>query len=198
MTHDAQQRRAEIRQASLTRRDSLSREDVERWGDAIADCVQRVLEQESPTTVFTYLAFGNEVPTLGIVHHLLSSGRRVVVPYVTTGSPNMTCHEIEDPERDLKRGIWGIPTPRVSRCPAVDPHDIDAALVPLVAFDDDGYRIGHGAGYYDRFLGAYRRMRRIGLAFEMQRIESCHPQEWDEPLDCLVTESGVRAFPDRR
>ena len=72
--------------------------------------------------------------------------------------------------------------------------EVDVALVPCVAFDAEGYRIGHGGGFYDRFLAAYPAVEAVGLAFECQRVPSCLPQPWDVPLDVLVTEAGLWTF----
>ncbi|MBT5713749.1 5-formyltetrahydrofolate cyclo-ligase, partial [Candidatus Poribacteria bacterium] len=118
---------------------------------------------------------------------------RVVVPRVVTGSEAMTLHEVVDLGRDVRPGLWGIPTPR-KRCAVVDGSDVDIVLVPMVAFDDEGWRIGHGGGYYDRFLSANPRAYRLGVAFELQRVDACFPQGWDERLHALVSEEGVRRF----
>ena len=182
-----------IRQAALAKRAALDPDAVRRWGDAIAARTLTLLAERGDETVFAYLDMPNEVPTRAIVAALLHDGRRVVVPRVVRGSQAMTLHAIDDLERDLRPGLWGIPTPR-RRCPQVDPASVDVALVPCVAFDGEGYRIGHGGGFYDRFLTAYPHVYAIGLAFEWQRVPTCLPQPWDVPLDALVTEAGVWTF----
>jgi 5-formyltetrahydrofolate cyclo-ligase len=65
--------------------------------------------------------------------------------------------------------------------------------VPLLAVNDLGYRLGYGGGYYDRFLKG-NPIKRVGLAYDLQRTAERFEEEWDEPLDGLVTEKGVYSF----
>jgi 5-formyltetrahydrofolate cyclo-ligase len=186
-------RRQAIRVATGNRLAAMDADALAGWGIHITSTVLGVLARRGPSVVFTYLNMPNEAPTLEIVRALLGDGVRVVVPRVVTGSADMTLHEITDLDRDIRPGLWGIPTPR-KRCPVVDGAAVDTVLVPMVAFDDDGWRIGHGAGYYDRFLSANPHAYRLGVALELQRVDACLPQEWDEPLHALVTEDGIRQF----
>jgi hypothetical protein len=70
----------------------------------------------------------------------------------------------------------------------------DVAIVPMNAFDGCGYRLGYGGGYFDRTLAACgRRMVAIGVAYDLLRVETIHPQPHDVPMDFVVTESGIHA-----
>jgi 5-formyltetrahydrofolate cyclo-ligase len=194
MTFDFAATRARLRKETLERRDALPATDVAAWGARVAERAYRFAVDGNVDIVFSYLDVPNEVPTRSLVERLLRADRRVFVPYVTTGSLDLALYEVRDLDADLKRGIWGIPTPRVKRCPQRDGAEVELAFVPLVAFDNDGNRIGHGAGYYDRFLSKNPHVYRLGLAFETQRVNSCHAQPWDVPLDALITEEGLRTF----
>lgn len=194
MTPDVGQIRERIRKNTLERRDAAAPERIAEWGTLAVERAFNAVTERNAQVVFCYLDVPNEVPTRSLVERLLNAGRRVFVPYVTTGSPDLIPYEVRDLDTDLKRGIWGIPTPRIKRCPRRDGGEVELAVAPLVAFDDDGNRIGHGAGYYDRFFSEYSRSYRLGLAFEIQRVESCYPQPWDASLDAVVTEVGVRTF----
>jgi 5-formyltetrahydrofolate cyclo-ligase len=194
MTTSPRDERARIRTQTLQRRDGISQAQIEAWATAVIPVVQDAIARHNPAVVFTYLDIPNEVPTHAIAAQLLADGRRVAVPYVTTGSKMMTLYEIRNLETDLKRGIWGIPVPRKTRCPECDPSEVNLALVPCVAIDERGYRIGHGAGYYDRFLGANPHIYKLCLAFEVQRVSDCLPQAWDVPMDALITEAGLCVF----
>ncbi len=99
---------------------------------------------------------------------------------------------------DLREGPHGIAQPAPDAAPAA-PESLDAVLLPLLAFDDSGTRLGSGAGYYDRAL-AFRRTQApppllVGIAFEAQRFDALPREPWDIPLDAIVTERGWRAFP---
>jgi 5-formyltetrahydrofolate cyclo-ligase len=70
---------------------------------------------------------------------------------------------------------------------------IDVAVIPLLAVNESGYRLGYGGGYYDRFLKG-NSIKRVGLAYDLQRTGERFEEEWDIPLDGLVTEKGVYSF----
>jgi 5-formyltetrahydrofolate cyclo-ligase len=92
---------------------------------------------------------------------------------------------------------YGIGEPTGSRTRTVPVRTLDLVFLPLIAVDSYGWRIGSGAGYYDRCLAhlrGHRRWRRpklIGLAYEFQRIEYVAPQPWDVPLDAVLTEQSL-------
>jgi 5-formyltetrahydrofolate cyclo-ligase len=101
----------------------------------------------------------------------------------------------------LKPNHFGIPEPVAPRL--ADPRDLDLVLTPLVAFDDQGHRIGVGGGYYDRcfsFLAQRRHWKRpklAGIAYSLQRIDPIEPEPWDIPLWAAVTERGFEYFANR-
>ena len=92
---------------------------------------------------------------------------------------------------------YGIGEPRGARTRVVPVRTLDLIFVPLVAVDAQGWRIGSGAGYYDRCLARlrgprlWRRPKLIGLAYEFQRIEHVAPQPWDVPVDAVLTERSL-------
>jgi 5-formyltetrahydrofolate cyclo-ligase len=186
--------KAAARRAALSLRASLDSAQVAAWGERIGDRALAFLRRRSDGVVFIYLSIANEVPTRAVVEQLLREGRRVAVPLVVRGSPAMTLHQVRHLDLDLAPGIWGIPTPLRGRCAEVDPAEVSTAVVPCVAVDAQGYRIGHGGGYYDRFLTQHREVFAVGLAFDVQRVATCFPQPWDARLDALITESGLTEF----
>jgi 5-formyltetrahydrofolate cyclo-ligase len=102
-----------------------------------------------------------------------------------------------DPDLSLARNRFGIAEP-ARDAPTVAPRFLDVVLLPVVAFDAAGTRLGSGAGYYDRCF-AYRNARQswhapllIGVAFACQEVPALARQAWDVPLDAIVTEGGLR------
>lgn len=92
------------------------------------------------------------------------------------------------PETKMVPGVWRIPVP-ASRKPVQPP----ALLIPLLGFDDAGYRLGYGGGYYDRTLAASaEKPLAIGVGYAVDRLATIHPQPHDIPMDAIVTEEGVR------
>ncbi|OON68291.1 5-formyltetrahydrofolate cyclo-ligase [Hymenobacter sp. CRA2] len=117
-------------------------------------------------------------------------GTRVVVP-VVQASGTLT-HRLLTPDTPLVESAWGIPEP--VDAPLISPADIDAVLLPLLAFDEQGHRVGYGKGFYDRFLAECPRALRIGLSLEppVPRIADVWPG--DVPLHACVTPEKVWRF----
>lgn len=92
----------------------------------------------------------------------------------------------------LQKGSFGITEPH-PQSPGVDPEKVDLILVPAVACDVKGYRLGYGGGYYDRMLSDSRWANKptIGIVFEYARLPALPRQPWDRPLDGICTESGL-------
>ena len=84
--------------------------------------------------------------------------------------------------------MWGIPIPEKREITLPQ-----AVLAPLVGFDRECYRLGYGGGYFDRTLAALQpRPLAIGVGFELSQLETIHPQDFDIPMDLIVTEAGLR------
>ena len=92
------------------------------------------------------------------------------------------------PGDPLIDGVWGIPIPQKREITLPQ-----AVLAPLVGFDRQCYRLGYGGGYFDRTLAALTpRPVAIGVGFELSQLETIHPQDFDIPMDLIVTEAGLR------
>ena len=87
--------------------------------------------------------------------------------------------------------LYGIRTPILSRSEILLPEALDLVLVPCTAFDADCFRVGMGKGYYDRYLPRCKNAVKIGIAFEVQRVEHAAVDEHDQRLDAYVTERGI-------
>lgn len=87
----------------------------------------------------------------------------------------------------MKKDAYGIPVPDNT-----DEIPINAVIIPILGFDEQGYRLGYGSGYFDRTLAAMNpRPLSIGVAFEILRLPTIHPQQYDIPMDYVVTEQSI-------
>ena len=144
------------------------------------------------STLFIYVNFRSELETLELIQLCLSQGKRVAVPLVDASAVSMIPLQIQDPEKDLVPGYYGIPEPDPQKSLRVAAREIDAAIIPGSVFDINGGRLGYGGGYYDRFLvNDAPQAKRVGFAFEMQVIENVPVQPHDQPLDILITEKRI-------
>jgi len=142
--------------------------------------------------IMAYVAFRNEVETLPVIRYCLSEGKRVHIPVSVPKTRDLLLSELKDPERDLRPGTYGVPEPAPEFMRPFPKEDLDLILVPAVAYDEKGFRIGYGAGYYDRFLdGLTRVVPSIGLAFELQIIDRVPAEPTDRPVDYIVTENRL-------
>jgi 5-formyltetrahydrofolate cyclo-ligase len=138
------------------------------------------------------MAFDHEVLTDGLIRQAMASGKQMVLPVVQVDRQQLALYAIEDLERDLAPGYCGILEPRPQRTRAVGPEALDLALVPGVAFDVWGGRLGFGAGFYDRLLGQLPRgVPKVGMAFDFQIIPRLPHQPHDVLLDAIVTDRRV-------
>ncbi|MDD3297783.1 MAG: 5-formyltetrahydrofolate cyclo-ligase, partial [Firmicutes bacterium] len=108
--------------------------------------------------IMAYVAFRNEVETLPVIRYCLSEGKRVHIPVSVPKTRELLLSELKDPERDLRPGTYGVPEPAPENIRPFPKEDLDLILVPGVAYDEKGFRIGYGAGYYDRFLDGLTRV----------------------------------------
>lgn len=144
------------------------------------------LYREAPS-LHTYIgAIEGEVATDGIVEAALASGRRVFCPRVVRGPDRLESYEIRSLD-ELIPGPRGLREPDPARARRVAEEEIGLVLVPGIAFDRRGHRIGFGAGFYDRFLGALGAPT-VGLAFSLQIVHRVPCAKRDVPADWIVTE----------
>ena len=134
-----------------------------------------------------YISKDGEVETRPIIEAALVRGKVVLVPVIKVRRKKMVVSEITDPNKDLVKGPYGIYQPKTPT-KIYHPRSINLAIVPGVAFDKDGNRLGRGMGYYDKFLVGLRKgVPRIGLAFRFQVVKRLPTLSHDQPVTKLLT-----------
>lgn len=131
------------------------------------------------------IPFRTEINTYPIIEKLLKEGKTVCSPICEKETRKMTFYKI-DSLNELIEGYYGIKTPPEIEKNIVEKNDIDLILVPGVGFDKNNYRIGFGGGYYDRYLKDYKG-HTIALAFKEQIVEKVPKNEFDLPVDLVIT-----------
>ncbi|MBS3947384.1 MAG: 5-formyltetrahydrofolate cyclo-ligase [Dethiobacter sp.] len=181
-----------LRREVLARREALSWEEIGEKSRQIAVRLFALPAYRQAATVMYFLNFGKEVQTLDMVTASLAHGKRVVAPKTVHSERRMILSEILDVALDLAPGRWGIPEPKPERLRPVAADEIDFVLVPGVAFDERGNRLGYGGGYYDRFFAELREdVPLVALTFEVQVVPEVPVASWDRQIDIILTEERL-------
>lgn len=180
-----------LRKEILNSRVSIPKDEVDKKSEEIT---QHLLESDfykNSKVIMAYIDFRNEVKTESFIKKAVEDGKRVVIPISLVETRQLLLSEIIDYDNELTPGAYGILEPKPEFIREVDPQLVDLVLVPGVAFDNRGYRIGYGAGYYDRFLERVRKeTNKVALAFDLQIVEHAHEDSHDFPVQYILTESG--------
>jgi len=180
----------EIRKRIMTLRNAMTPEEIEAKSGEIVRRLKELREIRESSTLMVYLSFGSEVLTDDLIRWGWAEGKRIVVPFCHPESRVLTPCLIGG-FAELETGHYGIREPKSEWLRPVPREEIDAVLIPAVAFDRQGRRVGYGGGYYDRFLPEIPRAARIGAAFACQIVAEILPDPHDVPADRIVTEDEL-------
>jgi 5-formyltetrahydrofolate cyclo-ligase len=191
ITPDIASAKAELRRGALARRDALPAEARKAAAEAIA--ARAFPLPISPGTIVSgFMPLKSEINPLPLMKTLAEAGAALALPKIVgRGKPLVMRSWPWGAPLDV--GQWGIREPKAD-APEVDP---DIVLVPLLAFDRTGQRIGYGAGYYDMTIARLRSRKAItavGIAFAMQEVPAVPATGRDAPLDFILTENEVIAI----
>lgn len=184
--------RSEIRQDVLKVRLSMSQESVLEKSKIITDSILASEIYCKSRHLMVYMDFRNEVRTESLIIRALAEGKRVSAPVTDIKGKRLTPSELLEYPGDLDPGAWGILEPREYCVRPVDPGELDLVIVPGVAFDAGGNRLGYGGGFYDRFLIRTRPGTvYLAPAFDLQMVENVFPGTLDVPVHIIFTEERV-------
>ena len=175
-------------------KEALSEEDRLAWSALIREEILRDKAWQEAPVVFSYLTLGKEVDTLPLIREALSQGKRVYIPVILRdeeGRSQMEASELLNLEEDLAPGTLGILEPRKESLRIRDPRDIAFLLLPGLAFDTRGGRLGYGGGYFDAFLPRLSpRCTLLAAAFSFQVVDEVPMEPHDLKIPALLTEQG--------
>lgn len=163
----------------------------------LAQQVSRTPLVRNSRHIAAYLAEDGEMDTWPLLEILWSAGKTIYLPVLACYPQRHLWFSAFTPGQNLVHNRYGILEPERAHRRRIRPTALDLVLMPLVAFDTAGYRLGMGGGYYDRsfaFLNHrhyWRKPRLLGLAYEFQHIPPVKPQPWDVPLDAVGTEEHI-------
>ena len=181
--------RKRVRTETLRRREALTPKARTRLSQHIVDSTMRWIQCEGFDAVMLYLSMRSEVETAGLLEGLLSLGKQVCAPVVDTERLELIPRRIRSIKTELVRHRYGMLEPNAT-CPIFPTEHLQLIVVPGIAFDRNGYRLGYGKGFYDRFLMECPHVVTIGLAYQIQLVGNTFPQAWDMPVQHIFTETG--------
>jgi 5-formyltetrahydrofolate cyclo-ligase len=187
------QAKAALRREMIARRDAMPAAERESIAAALAHTLAGLPAYARARTVLATMAIGSEWNTRLFLDRARADGKAIVLPRITPPPRHLELHLVPDLDHDLLPGIWNIPEPDPARCVRVEIVDVDFAAVPALCVDYDGYRIGYGAGYFDRLLAPRTAKTFCAAAVPAAFVVESLPHEaHDQVLDLIVDERGTR------
>ncbi|MBK5243375.1 5-formyltetrahydrofolate cyclo-ligase [Clostridium sp.] len=179
-----------IRKCILNKRQLCDSETSMKWNKSIFTKLVNSEFYKKSTVIFIFVSFEDEVDTHQIINRAISDGKIICVPRIQSKATGIEIFKINS-LTELRPGYYGILEP-LERCPEVDSKNIDLIIMPGVAFDRHGGRVGYGAGFYDIFLNKMnRRVDKIALAYQFQVLNEVPMNELDVTIDGIITEEEI-------
>lgn len=147
--------------------------------------------------ILTYVSTDIEVDTSALILRALEDKKRVAVPRCIDGTRDMDFYFIKDMS-DLEKGSFGVMEPVPARCVKAYAFETALCIIPGLAFDMAGFRLGYGKGYYDRFLSAHPRLVKMGICYCACTCNELIHGRYDIGADYLVTEKYLRRISKER
>lgn len=184
-----------LRKNVLKMRKFLEEEERIQKSQGIINTLTNLEEYKNSETIMCYIDFKGEVITSDIFNLNINRNKTICVPVVSDaedGSRHIIASVLKDTESELCKGCFGIMEPKSEYIRLLDPKKIDLVIVPGVVFDEKRNRIGFGAGFYDRFLRNVRNdCVKVGLAYEFQVVDDVPVNDFDIPMDIIITEKRI-------
>lgn len=171
----------ELRKAIRARKRAMTEEEIERRSRSLC---QKFLESDAYRacrTLYGYLPYNQEVRTVPILAQALADGKQVAVPKVYGDDMKFI---VLDDLTQVSKGYAGIPEP-IADAPVAE-DETALVLMPGLAFDPQGHRIGYGGGFYDKFLSREPNHPTLALCYEFQMVEHLETEEFDIPVDTVI------------
>ena len=180
-------KKEELRNKIKALRKSLTKQQILEKSDIICNRLFELCEINSAKTVMVYISAFNEVRTDKIIKRLLDGGKNICAPITDESTKTIRAYYFDNTDALIK-GAYGILEPPKTHI--TDISEIDVAIIPGIAFDKNGNRMGFGEGYYDRFLADFKGTK-IGIGYKFQCEYNIDTDEYDIPMDYIVNEEEV-------
>lgn len=189
---DLKGKKAEIRKDALALRNMLSDEERTQKSKAIMQYLFDFANFLEAKIVLFYINTPQEVATEAMIIKSWEYEKVIALPWVNKKKGKIFPFKIDNLDKDIRAGYRGIREPIPKRCKPIPVDYIDLAVIPGVAFDERGGRIGHGTGFYDKFIpGLNTTTRKVALAFECQIVPQIPMEPHDRYIDIIITDKRI-------
>lgn len=171
----------ELRRQIREKKRAMTVRQIEEASSRLGELFARSEQYQAAESIYGYLPYNQEVRTVPMLERALAEGKRVAVPKVY--GEEMRFIWMTDLSQ-VDKGYSGIPEPVADGPVADDPHAM--VLMPGLAFDPQGHRIGYGGGFYDRFLAQEPEHPTVALCYEFQMLEKLETEDFDIPVDLVL------------
>lgn len=192
--------RAELRQSIRQQRRALSPEQQHHHARELASHLTHSKLFRPSQHIACYLANDGEMDLQPVIERIWSMGKQCYLPILSEGKEKRMWFAPYSADDILKTNRYGIAEPDCHADDWIEPHQLDLVLMPLVGFDDQGNRLGMGGGYYDRSFAylthphSIKKPHLLGIAHQLQQVESLPFESWDVPMSAVATEVGLQYF----
>ncbi len=189
---EIQEKKREIRDKAANQLDTFSSTELEQKTRAVEDRLFEFANFLEAKIVLMYVNYSNEVDTREILRKCFEYNKIIVLPVFHPKQNKVTMLKIDNLDTDLKLGSRGISEPDPQRCKMVPIGSLDIAIIPGVAFDEKGGRIGSGDGFYDRLIPKLPvTTRKVALTLECQLFPQIPMESHDKYIDIIITDRRV-------
>lgn len=180
-------RKQDIRRIIKTKREELNKDLKGQLDESIKNRFIESEHFEKSNIIFIYVNMDSEINTIDIIKEALRRGKRVAVPKVLPVEKEMVALEIESLLDLNESGSYGILEPGIDKRDVSE--EVDLVVLPGLAFEENGYRIGYGGGFYDKFLNKHKDIDKVALCYNFQIISKIPKEDYDQRVDVIMTES---------
>jgi len=185
-----------LRKEKMQERNAISKKEMDLAEENTSAHFKNICEELNFEKVSIYFPINNEVPTEIITRYIRELGKKCYLPLIDKDLNNKEMEFSEfNSKVSLVKNKFNIPEPFNGSLTIAS--ELELIIMPLVAFDNKGYRLGMGKGYYDFTFKNFELSKKqvfLGLAYDFQKTESCYPEEHDLKMDAVICPSGIYKF----
>ncbi len=184
------------RQRIIKLRNGLTPQELREKSILVEDKLFGINQFKQASVAMFYVSFRNEVHTPSMISRAIRAGKKVGIPIVCKDEGRLLISELHDMDGELQPGSFGVLEPKPQFIRPMKLQQIEAVVLPGVAFDESGRRLGYGGGYYDRLLQSAGNKLLVGLAYEFQIVSALPGLDHDVGVNLVVTEQRIIYCPN--